>query len=128
MKVYTVILLTLLTITTGGCNSDPTPSALAADRTAGACAGIAVLGTWQDTSGDTLTLNSDCTGSRSQCSSSFTYTVPNEFSDQTDVSVSVTQNFAACWAVGSHNCTFDLLSSTQLHVTCGGQGVVDYRR
>lgn len=93
----------------------------------GACAGSPVIGTWDaDASSDVMVFSSNCSGTSSLCSSTFTW--PNFTATSGTAAINVTSSGGggSCLPVGTTNCAY-AISGTQLAFDCGG-GVLNYTK
>ncbi len=96
---------------------------LASGCSGGACASSPVVGAWTGVfagNTDTLTLNSDCSGTSSYCGLVFTF--PDVTADQGTALLTVTANNGklACLKVGQDTCAYQVDPGSTLTFDCGG--------
>lgn len=99
----------------GGSNSNPGAGG-------SACAGSVVLGVWHGNvngNSDTLTFNSDCTGTASFCQTTFQYPAMTATSGSVMITVLSARSGLLCLTAGQHTCSYAVNGST-LTYSCGG--------
>lgn len=96
----------------------------AQNTAAGSCSNVPVLGTWHNTAnGDTLILNSDCSGSGSVCGMTFAYSAFTGSPGASTVRVYQNNGGGGCLPVGDTVCAFDSSVTNTLVLNCGGPSV-----
>lgn len=99
---------------------------------AGACASVPFLGTYHENAGanDEFVFRSNCTGSNTNCSYTYTHNAPLTAGvDTLHLTVTTATGGGGCPTAGQTvNCTWSIPSASQLILNCNGGGNIQYSK
>ncbi len=126
MKYLIIIIMALILLTSCG-KSENTETAATPVATP-ACANHQDLGTWyHQTTTDTLTFSSNCSGTSTVCESDFLFSQPNGYN--ITMRVIRTNASSGCLSVGDHVCTVKVYPDevdTLMAITCENGPILVY--
>ena len=107
----------------GGGDSSPTPITRS-------CSNLDERGTWYNSSSttDTLVVSDNCTLTGSYCDHTMTFTLPDESTFETIVTIHTANLNAGCMQPAVYDCEVGILTDGRLGIDCGTTNQFIYQR